>query len=89
MVSVIFTSIKNLLEYIVDIRLFDIPTIMICLVALFAFSYIVGMILVGFPCVLWRAIRKKENSRSEAEEKVTFIVSACVAVVSLLMLFAD
>lgn len=84
----ILTSLRNLITYIFDIRWYEIPNNLLYLGVLIAFSYIVGTTLIGFPCAIWRAIAKKKNVISETEEKVTIVVTGCIAVVALLVLFA-
>lgn len=88
MVQQIITSITNLITYIFDIRWHEIPLNLFNLAMLIAFSYMAGMILIGFPCAIWRGIAKKGNTPSEVEEKITKIVAGCIAVAALLVLFA-
>lgn len=74
-----FSMISDIVYYIFNIKLIDLPL----LIAYFGISVLVGycasMILIGFPCSIYKSITKKEVNE-EIENKVIRIVAICLVI---------
>ena len=80
--------IGKMIDYIFDIRVFDllyhIAIIAVCGVS----GYIVAMILIGLPVSLWEHFSKRKAPR-EKENKVIAIVAVCLAVAMFLRIIYE
>lgn len=83
----IFTVLSDILEYLVNLRIVDIPRIIAYTGVLAVFSYCAAMIVVGFPVAIYKDLAKKEVN-SEKEDKVIKYVAICFFVIfSIVLLY--
>ena len=79
MIKSVFEIVSNILGYIFDIRLFDIPMIFLYVLISGGIGYCTALITIGFPCTIYEEITKKKIN-DETESKITAIVAICVSV---------
>lgn len=64
-------ALGDMLDYILDIRLFDVPRIIAYVGVCFLVAYIAESILFGIPIAIWEAVTKKKLS-FDKKEKFSF-----------------
>lgn len=85
MIKNIFEIIGGILSYIVNIKLFDVPELIAYLAVYAVFGYCASLILIGFPCSIFKDITKKKINE-DLENKITRIVAICFVVILWTML---
>ena len=88
MVSDLFKICSDILNFIFDLRLVDVPLLIFYVGLCGMFGYCVSMIIIGFPCSVWEAVTKKKIP-DEKQDKVIKILSICLFVIFLLGLLYD
>lgn len=83
---VIFEALKSLVQYIFDIRWYEIPKNILFLGLLIGMSYCAALIVISFPVSVWEHFAKKK-ARKDIESKVIAVVTACFSIGALLLLF--
>lgn len=76
MIGRVTNAIGDMLYYIVDIRLFDVPRIIAYVGVCFLVAYIAESIIFGIPIVIWEAVTKKKLSfdkKSRFDFRMTMI----------------
>lgn len=85
MIKSFFAIVGEVLSYIINIELIEIPRLIGYLAITAVMSYCVALILIGFPCGIFQDITKKKIN-DDIENKVTRIVAICFVIVSWAML---
>ena len=85
----LFNVLRDILEYLFNLKIVDIPRILAYTGILACGSYMAALIIIGFPCSIYKDLTKKEIN-DEKEEKVTKYVAVCLFVVfSLGLLYEE
>ncbi len=79
----VFNVVSNMLSFIFDIRLFDVPLYLFYIGISCMIGYCISMFLIGFPCSIWEAITKKKVNE-EGREKIVFILTVCLSIAFIL-----
>ena len=83
-----FSILSDIIGYIVDLRIFDIPLILAYTGVTAVFSYCTAMIIIGFPCAIYKDVFKKEIN-DEKEDAVTKYVAICLFVILSIILLCE
>lgn len=75
-----FGIIRDIVDYIFNIKVFDLPLLIAYLGVSAIVGYCASLILIGFPCSIYKSITKKEIN-DEIENKVIRIVAICLVIV--------
>lgn len=75
----------DMLVYIFNIRLHEIPLHIFYVVVFVLIAYVAESIIIGMPIAIWGAVTKKKLS-FDSKEKVDFVVTA-VFTVALILIF--
>lgn len=67
---------KEILTYIINIKLFDVPLLLAYLAVSAVIGYCASAILIGVPCSIYEAITKKKVNN----DKIIKIVAICFVV---------
>jgi hypothetical protein len=81
----IFAIAGDILSYILDIKLFEVPRLIGYLAITAVFGYCAALMLIGFPCSIFQDITKKKIN-NDIENKITRIVAICFVIVFWTML---
>lgn len=84
----LFKAIISIFDYILTLRIVDIPYFLATIGVSALLGYISALILIGFPCSIWEAVRHRKII-ARKEEKVTKIVAICLFVVFLLKILYE
>lgn len=76
MVKRIFVIIGDIINYIFEIKLFDVPYLVASLAIGALIGYCASLIVIGFPCSIFEAITKKKIN-DEVKNKIIKIVAIC------------
>ena len=83
----IFTSIKNMIDYILDIRWYELPKNLLFIGVIIGIGYCAALVVIGFPCsIIESVIKRKLNENFQS--KVITVVAVCFIIVFLLELFS-
>ena len=77
MIKRIIDILGNIVDYIFNIKLFDVPLLIAHLALSAVVAYCASLILIGFPCAIYESISKKKVN----DEKVIKIVAICFVIV--------
>ena len=69
--------IKQIFDYIVNIKLFDVPLMLAYLAISAIVAYCASLILIGVPCSIYESIAKKKVNN----DKIIKIVAICLIVI--------
>jgi len=83
----IFSSVINMIDYIVDIRWYELPLNILYLGLIIGYGYCVALITIGFPCTIIEAILKKTINK-EIENKIIKVASGFFSIAFLIGIFA-
>ena len=83
----IFISIKNMVDYILDIRWYELPKNLLFIGVIIGIGYCAALIVIGFPCSIIEAIIKRKLNEGVVSKIIT-VVSVCFIIVFLLELFS-
>ena len=87
MVKQIFVSVSNMIDYILDIRWYELPYKLLYIGMIICFGYCAALIVFCFPLAIIEAITKKKLNE-KTENKIVKILSTCFSVTFLLMFFS-
>ena len=84
----IFNIISEILDYILNLKLFDIPLHLLYAMMIIAMGHCIGMIIVGFPISIYEELAKKEI-KNETKEKIEWCVSVFfIIILSIAFLYS-
>ena len=84
----IFEIIDEVLDYIVNIKVVDLPYNIAMVGAVLCASYCISMFVIGFPCSLWETITLQKLD-DKKKNKVIRTVATLLAIVMLIMLICE
>lgn len=84
----IFEIIGDMVKYIVNIRLIDLPDLIVDVGLSALVGYCAAMILIAFPVAVYETITKK-NVNDEIEDKIIKIVAICFFIILLCWLLYE
>ena len=85
--KILFHATLDILDYILNLRIVDIPLTIAYIGVIALMGYITSMIIIGFPCSIIESITKKKPFTFERENKIIRIVSICIDVIILYAFF--
>lgn len=77
--------ISYIVDYILNIKLFEIPALLFYILAITTISYCCALILVGFPCTVLKE-KLKASINEDVERKITIVVSVCLAIAFVMLI---
>lgn len=80
MIKRIIDIFGDILDYIFNIKLFDVPALIAYLAVSAGMGYCAALILIGFPCTIYESITKKKIN-DDIENKVIKIVAICFVII--------
>lgn len=83
-----FEIIGNMISYVFDLKIVDIPEVIAYLGLSGLFGYCAAMIIIGFPVTVWEYFTKKKV-RQETESKAIATTSVFLAVAMILRLLYE
>lgn len=85
----IFNAISKIIDYIIALRIVDIPLHIAYAGAIAMVGYCAAMIIVSFPCSIFESIAKKKIVSDEMQEKAIRIVTICLDIVFAVILLYE
>lgn len=86
-IGMLMSTIGSAISYIVSIKIYDIPLHLFYLAALITCSYCVSVIIIGFPCEIYKKISNKEI-KDGFDDKLIRIGTVCFTVIFALLLLS-
>ena len=80
--------VVKMIDYILDIRVFDLPYHIAMVGVSVMVGYISALILIGFPVSVWEYLTKKKVP-DEMERKITSIFALCLSITMLLCILYE
>ena len=84
----IFIIIGDIIEFIFDIKLFDVPLLLLYVLVIFGIGYFASEVLIGFPWTLVEEITKKKINH-ELQNKIIELATICFGIIIIFILFAE
>lgn len=88
MIDRCMNALRDMLYYILDIRLFDVPRCIAYLGICFLIAYIAESIIFGIPIAIWEAVTKKKLS-FDKKEKFDFRITIIFGIALILQMLYD
>lgn len=88
MIENIFDIISRIFDYLLDLKIIDIPLHIAYFGVTIGLAYCVATIVVSFPCSLWEAITKKKLN-DDKQDKVIHIFTVLFAIIMLMVLLNE